>query len=61
MDLAVFDMKDEKYIGALVMVAIFTKYCCALPEHHLTKRKYYNALKMVLKKMGAKPIIFFHR
>ena len=31
MDLGFFDMQDEKYIGALFMIDIFTKFAVAIP------------------------------
>ena len=52
MDLAFFDMKDEKYVGALIMVDIFTKYCCAIPFKSNEQDEILKCIKMVLKKWG---------
>ena len=59
MDLAFFDMKDPTYIGALVMIDIFTKYATALPFKTKLPEEVLNCIKGGIQKMGGQPETFY--
>jgi hypothetical protein len=59
MDLAFFDMKDPVYIGALVMIDIFTKYATAVPFKTKQPDELLKCIKEGMHKMGGKPGTFY--
>ena len=52
-------MKDEKYVGALVMVDIFIKDCCAIPFKTNNQDEILQCIKDGIEKMGGKPKTFY--
>ena len=59
MDLAFFDMKDPVYIGALVMIDIFTKYATAVPFKTKQPEELLKCIKEGIHKMDGKPETFY--
>ena len=59
MDLAFFDMNDDKYIGALFMIDIFTKYAVAVPFKTKQTHEILECIKTGIKDMGGKPETFY--
>jgi hypothetical protein len=59
MDLAFFDMQDEKYIGALFMIDIFTKFAVAIPFKPKQPHEILECIKKGVSKMVGKPETFF--
>ena len=59
MDLAFFDMDDDKYIGALVMIDIFTKFAAAVPFKTKKPEEILDCIKEGIKKMDGKPQTFY--
>jgi hypothetical protein len=59
MDLAFFDMNDEKYIGALFMIDIFTKFAVAIPFKTNQTHEILECIKQGIDKMGGKPETFY--
>ena len=59
MDLAFFDMQDEKYIGALFMIDIFTKFAVAIPFKTKQPHEILECIKEGISKMGGKPETFY--
>ena len=59
MDLAFFDMKDPVYIGALVMIDIFTKYATAVPFKTKQPDELLKCIKEGIHKMGGDPLTFY--
>jgi len=59
MDLAFFDMNDDKYIGALFMIDIFTKYAVAIPFKTKQTPEILECIKTGIKGMGGKPETFY--
>ena len=59
MDLAFFDMNDDKYIGALFMIDIFTKYAVAIPFKTKQTHEILECIKQGITKMGGKPVTLY--
>ena len=59
MDLGFFDMQDEKYIGALFMIDIFTKLAVAIPFKTKQPHEILECIKEGIIKMGGKPETFY--
>ena len=59
MDLGFFDMQDEKYIGALFMIDIFTKFAVAIPFKTKQPHEILECIKEGINKMGGKPETFY--
>jgi hypothetical protein len=59
MDLGFFDMQDEKYIGALFMIDIFTKFAVAIPFKTKQPHEILECIKEGISKMGGKPETFY--
>ena len=59
MDLAFFDMDDDKYIGALVMIDIFTKFAAAIPFQTEKPEEILECIKEGIKTMDRKPKTFY--
>jgi len=59
MDLGFFDMQDEKYIGALFMIDIFTKFAVAIPFKTKQPHEILECIKEGIHKMGGKPETFY--
>ena len=55
MDLAVFDMDNDKYIGALFMIVPFTKWGAATPFETKQPDAILRCIKDCMRQMGGLP------
>jgi hypothetical protein len=55
MDLAFFDMENDKYIGALFMIDPFTKYAAATPFETKQPDEILRCIKDCMRQMGSLP------